>query len=253
MSGGSALLNHRLLEIVRTWRIWVLPGLLVLFAVSGPLVARFSRELLGAALGAQAQGLPIPDPTYLDAYGQWAKNLTQLVVLVLVIQAAGSISGEVRSGTAILLLTKPVSRTAFVLATLGSQVLLVVGATAVTSVLTWGMTAALFPAAPAGPLVRAAAAWLVIAALILAATVLASAALDATAGAAGIGIGVYLALAVLAAWPPLARYTPAGLLALPGSLAAGQQPEAAWPVVTGVLAAAVLAGAAVATFRRREL
>jgi ABC-2 type transport system permease protein len=44
-------------EILRTWRIWVLPGIVLFFAITGPLVARFTPELVGAVVGNSLFGL----------------------------------------------------------------------------------------------------------------------------------------------------------------------------------------------------
>ncbi len=40
MSSFRAFLGKELREIVRTWRIWVLPGIVLFFAVTGPVIAR---------------------------------------------------------------------------------------------------------------------------------------------------------------------------------------------------------------------
>jgi len=254
MTGFVALLRHRGHEIVATWRVWVLPSVLVVFAATGPVLARYTRELLTWAMGDQLASLPpIPDPTYLDAYGQWSKNLTQLVVFVVLIQAAGAINGDVRSGSAVLLLVKPVSRTSYVLAHAASLVGFVVVATSVGTAVTWVVTRLLFPQAPPGALVASTAVWLVLVAALVAMTLLVSAAVDAVAGAAGIAIGGFFVLAILGAVPAVARYSPAGLTGLVGQLSTGAHPAVAWPVVTGVVLAAALLAAAVAVFSRREL
>lgn len=249
----GVLLAHRAREIVSTWRVWVLPVLLVLLAVLGPVTARWTRELLDAALGDQAAAIPVPEPTALDAYAQWAKNLSQLAVLVVVVTAAGAINAEVRSGAAQLLLVKPVSRGVFVV----SQVVTLTGfvtlTTAVGTVLTWGVTRLLFDDVPVGPLAAVTGSWLVLVVVLVAATALASAAVDAVAGAAGVGVGAFLVLALLGVVPWLAGHTPAGLPGLPGALAAGGHVAWAWPVVTGVVLAVVLTATAVLVFRRREL
>ncbi len=129
-------------EIRRTWRWLVLPGLLLFFAVSGPVTARLSPELLRSVLGTDAN---LPTPTYLDSWAQWTKNLSQLGVFVLLGTLGGAVSGEVRQGTALLVLTKPVSRAAFVLAKVVANAVLVVVAVVIGMLVTWVTTVALFP------------------------------------------------------------------------------------------------------------
>lgn len=120
----------------------------------------------------------------------------------------------------------------------------------------WLATRAIFGAADFGPVLGATAVWLVLASVLVAASLLASAAIDAVAGAAGVGIGVFFVLALLGVVPQLAEYTPAGLIRVTDAIAAGTQASdhTLWyPVASGLLLAAALLAAAVLVFRRREL
>ncbi len=257
MNAVAPLLRLRWQESTRTWRLWLLPAVMVFFALSSPLLARFANDLLVAALGAQsATAISLPDPTAADAYAQWAKNLTQLVVFVVAVVAAGAINTEVRSGYAALLLVKPASRTAYVLthaaALLGFTTVVALLGAAVGWLATW----AVFGQADPGPILAATAVWLVLAAVLTAASLCASATIDAATGAAGVGIGAYFLLVLLGIVPTLAEYSPAGLLSAANGVAAGSQGADHalwWPVGTGLLLVAILLAATVAAFRRREL
>ncbi len=279
MNALLPLLRLRAREIVRTWRIWVLPIVLVFFAASGPVITRFTNELLAGALGGEAGALALPDPTAADAAAQWVSDLSQLVVFVVVIMASGAITGEVRSGVASLLLVKPASRAAYVVSHAVVLVGFVAAAAFLGALVSWGVTGVVFggdgggsggagsgsggaaaaageAAGGLGPLLGATALWVVLATLLIAVSLLASAAFDAMAAATGIGVGAFFLLAVAGAAPRLAEYTPAGLLPAAVALASGTPPEGAalwWPVATGVGASVVLVAVAVAVFRRREL
>ncbi|HYM66805.1 MAG TPA: hypothetical protein VEW68_05900, partial [Patescibacteria group bacterium] len=66
VTGFLVFVGKEAREILRTWRIWVLPGILLLFAVSGPPLARFTPQIVEAAVGSkQLGGLKLPEPTYL--------------------------------------------------------------------------------------------------------------------------------------------------------------------------------------------
>ncbi|GAB2838236.1 hypothetical protein GCM10022221_42040 [Actinocorallia aurea] len=257
MSAATALLRLRAREIVRTWRIWVLPAVVLFLAASGPVLARFTNDLLAAALGpGQAAAIPLPDPTALDANAQWTKNLTQLVVFVVVVMAAGAINSEVRSGVAALTLVKPPSRTAYVLTHAVVLLAFTAAAALLGALVSWGVTWAVFGSAPLGPVLGATAVWLVLAAVLITASLLASAATDAVAGAAGVGIGAFFLLVLLGVVPALTEFTPAGLVPVTNALAMGAQAADRtlwWPVATGLLLAGALLAAATAVFRRREL
>ncbi|MET8579015.1 ABC transporter permease subunit [Streptomyces sp. NPDC005012] len=257
MSAFAPLMRLRVREITCTWRLWLLPAVLVLLAVTSPLLARFTNDLLAAALGPGAESaLALADPTSADAYAQWAKNLTQLVVFVVIVMAAGAINSEVRSGHAALLLVKPASRSAYVLTHAAALIGLISVTAFVGAGTGWLATLAFFGEAGLGPIFAATAVWTVLAAVLVSASLLASAAVDAAAGAAGAGIGAYFVLVLLGAIPRLTEYSPAGLLPLTGAIATGTQkagPTLWWPVGTGLLLAAILLAVTTSVFRRREL
>lgn len=252
MSGFRAFLRKDLREIVRTWRIWVLPGFLAFAALTGPPTARFTKELL-ETLGGGGFGAMIPDPTWVDSYAQWTKNLTQLVTIALLIALGGAVSSEKRAGTAVMVLTKPVSRAAFVASKFLSTAVLLVGATLVGMVVTWGVSLIFFPDAPFGTLLAATLAWLVFALLLVAVVIAASAAVDSGAGASGIGLGFFLLLTIAALWGPMVRWTPAGMVNGPVTVGAGIDVDLTWPLLTSVLLMGVFLVVAVRVFERREL
>jgi len=250
MTAFTTLLAKDLRQIVRTWRIWVLPTLTALLAISGPITARYARELFASLGGSEFLGL-LSDPTWVDAYAQWTKNLAQLLTFVVIIITASAISGEVRDGTAVLTLTKPVSRTTFVVAKFVATAALVIVSIGGGAALTYASTAVFFPGAPAGPLIQATLVWGVLALLLIAATLLGSAVFS-SGGAIGVGLGVLAGLGLISLLPA-ASNSPSGLLGLPGLLGSGQSADVVWPVVTGLgLTVFLLATAAIA-FNRREL
>jgi hypothetical protein len=123
--GFGAFLGKELTEIVRTWRLWVIPGMLVFFGLTSPILAAITPALVQSMAASQpGVVITLPPPTAFDAYAQFIKNLDQFVLIAIVISGAGAVSGERSSGTAILALTKPLSRGAFVAAKILAQVLL---------------------------------------------------------------------------------------------------------------------------------
>ncbi|HKV87573.1 MAG TPA: ABC transporter permease [Candidatus Dormibacteraeota bacterium] len=254
MTGFVVFMAKESREILRTWRIWVLPGILLLFAVSGPLLAQFTPQLVEAAVGnRQLNGFKVPTPTYLDAYAQWLKNLSQLVVLALIIVYGSVVSGETRSGTAVLMLTKPLSRPAFVVAkavvhSAFLAVLVIAG-----TLITWGITAIIFGSAPGSALWSATMAWLVLGILFVGLMTLLSTLIGSAAGAAGAGLGAYALLLIAAIWKPLGTYSPAALTTQVTSLAAGKSVDVLWPVVTSLLVAVACVALAGQVFRLKDL
>ncbi len=253
MTGFRAFLGKELWEIVKTWRIWIFPGIVLFFAVTGPVIARFTPQLLQAVGPDTGLVIQVPEPTFVDAYLQWVKNLVQIVTFAMIIIFAGAVSGERRSGTAVLVLTKPLSRTAFIVAKYVSQGALLVGTVGVGSAITWALTGIVFGQAPVGPLFHAAGIWLVWGLMILGIIIFLSALVGSQAGAAGLGLGAFVVLSIASIWAPAVRYSPAGLLGAPTDILLGRAGPLLWPVVTALLLAGLAVVAAVAVFSRKEL
>ena len=254
MTGFIVFMGKESREILRTWRIWVLPGILLFFAVSGPPLARFTPQLVEAAVGNhQLNGFKLPTPTYLDSYAQLLKNLSQIVVVALIIVYGSVVSGEIKSGTAVLMLTKPLSRTAFVVAKAAVHCAFLALLVITGTLITWAITAFIFGAAPGSALWSATMAWLVLGIVFVTLMTLLSTLIGSAAGAAGAGLGVYALLLVAAIWEPLGTYSPAALTTQVSSLAAGRSVDVLWPVLTSLLVAVALVALAGQVFRYKDL
>ena len=253
MNGFVVFAAKEVREILRTWRIWVLPGILLFFALTGPVLARYTPEIVGALAGSQLGGLKLPTPTYLDSYTQWVKNLSQIALFALIIIYGSIISAETRNGTAVLVLTKPVSRAAFVIAKASVHSVFLAVLVVMGTLLTWGLTAAVFGKAPGSALWSSAMVWLVFGVLFISLMTLLSVLIGSAAGAAGAGLGIYALVSIASIWKPLGSYSPAALATQPASLAAGKDVAVLWPVLTSLLLAVVLVAFAAQAFRRKDL
>lgn len=254
MGGFRTFLRKEFTEIFKTWRIWVLPGIVLFFALSGPPLAKLTPELI-KTLTTQQPGLIIqlPEPTYMDAYLEWISNLSQIVLFAAIIIFGGMISGEKKSGTAVLVLTKPLSRTSFVLAKFVSGLALFVSTVALGTLATWGVTLATFGEAPAEKLLVSTGLWLLLGVLFLGVMTLFSSMVNSQAGAAGLGILVMVVLSLLAMWGPALDYSPAGMMSAAVSYLLGRDPSLLWPsITTAVMTVLAVAGGALA-FNKREL
>ncbi len=253
MRGFYRFLGKEITELSRTWRLPVLGGVALFFALSGPILALLTPQLLESMQSSQPGVIiQVPDPVFRDAYAQWIKNLSQLVAFVAIIAAAGSISGEVAGGTTTLVLTKPVSRAAFVVSKAVALIGLVHVAVVAGTVVTQLVTLAVFGEAPPGLLWGPVVVWLLFAAFLIAAAVLLSAILP-TLAAAGVGVGVFFAISLAALWGPLVEYSPAGLTLAPSELLLGKEPALVWPIVTTLAATVALIALAAWLFGRREI
>jgi ABC-2 type transport system permease protein len=254
MTGFSAFLTKELQEIVKTWRIWVLPGMVFFFALSSPVIAALTPKLISSMAESQpGVTIILPPPTWTDAYAQFLKNLSQVVLIAVVITGAGAISGERASGTAILTLTKPLARGAFVLAKVISQWLLLIAAAALGIVLCAVLTRAIFGTAPIWPLTHGVLLWLAYGLLLVTVMTFFSAAFGARGAAAGGGLAFFFLGFLIGIWAPALSYTWVGLLPAAARAALGQPATMLWPLLTAAGLSAATVAAAVKVFERQEL
>ena len=254
MSRLGAFLQKELSEIRRTWRIWVIPGMLVFFGVTSPLIAALTPALVQSMAASQpGVMIKVPSPTSRDAYAQFLKNLDQFILIAIVITGAGVVSGERSSGTAILALTKPLSRRAFVVAKILSQIMLLAAATVLGTVACFVMTAVVFGRPAVAPLAAMVALWLLYASLLVVVMTLFSAAFRSRGAAAGSGLGFFFLTLLLSSWGPMARYSFFGLVPAMRDALMGESLSLGWPMMTAVAAIVVGTLGAVRVFERQEL
>jgi ABC-2 type transport system permease protein len=254
MSGFSTFLSKEFTEIRKTWRIWVIPGMLLFFAITSPILA----ELTPAIMASVSKGQPgvvvtMPPPTWRDSYAQFLKSLSQMVLIAVVITGAGAVSGERSSGTAVLTLTKPISRASFVLAKIVSQAGLLITATVLSTAVCLVLTKGIFGAAPLGPLVASVSIWTIDALLMIVVMTLFSAGFAARGASAGAGLGFFFFTLVISIWPQANRYSFVGLTSVSGRALMQQPMGAFWPVATALVACLACAWGAVRVFERQEI
>lgn len=241
MTGFSVWLQKELLEIRSTWRLWVLPILFLIFAVVSPVLAEVTPAIL-KSFASEEPGtvITLPDPVPADALRQWGQSLSQIVLFAVIIATAGIVSTELRTGTASLVLVKPLSRRAFVLAKALAQGIFLTALTILGTAVCAIVTQLIFGEVPLADLVRTSAIWLLLVLVFIAMMVLLSTLLASQAGAAGAGIASFFALSIAALWRPLRDYSVAGLIPAIDEAAIGQAPDILIPVMSGIVLVALL-------------
>lgn len=114
MSDLAVLVKKDLLEQWRTKKILILIIVFSFVAIGSPIFAKITPEIL-KSVSVPGMTINIPTPTYIDSLDQFIKNTSQIALLVLVFVVAGAVSDEKNKKTLEMLLTKPVSRTNFIL------------------------------------------------------------------------------------------------------------------------------------------
>lgn len=255
MHGFAVFLRKEMREIVRTWRIWVLPSIMIFIGITSPILAEFTPALVKSLATSDQTGIviEIPDAITRDAYLQFSKNSVQIALIAVIIAVAGMIAAEKRAGTAVLVLTKPVSRSGFVVAKVISNWVLLFAATVVGALLCIGVTALVFDTTLVAQFLTATAMWFLLGSMFIACMALLSTLIGSQGGAAGAGVGLFLGLSILSAWGPGRDFTPAGLLSAGDRVLVGQSPELLWPIVTAIVVALAATALAAWVFERQEL
>ena len=247
------LVRKELLEQVRTMRLLILLIVFVLFGVISPVTAKYLPDLL-KTLGGSGLTFTLPTPTTADAVDQLLKNVSQFGILAAILLAMGSVATEKERGTAAFVLSKPVSRAAFLTAKLVAiavdLLIAVAGATAAGAI----YTAILFqPLALDGVIGMAVLLWLSLV-VFAALTFVGSTVTRSAPGGAGVGFALLVITGILGALPTIGPFMPGSLSAPARALALGQDAGSAiGPILVNIALVPVLGAAAWLSFRRQEL
>ena len=225
------LLKKELREQRRTHRLLIFMAGFALIGLLSPIIARYTPMLLRSIPDVPAELVAIiPDPTLKDAVDQYAKNFSQLGLLLVVVLTMGTIAQEKERGTAGMLFTKPVRRSAFVLgkwlASMGSLLAGLLLAAVGCLVYTW----ILFEPLPVGEFLALNAMLAVFLGFFLTLALTGSALARSQPMAAGFAFALVVAALALSAIPRVGDYMPNKLIGWGWSLVMGGE-ASAWPAL----------------------
>ncbi|MBE3577673.1 MAG: ABC transporter permease subunit [Limnochordales bacterium] len=251
------------------WRSFQLPALalvLLFFALSDPLLTRYQNEIVQMFVADQKVEISLPTPTAAQALGQFFGDVSQLGLFVLILIGMGIVAAEKENGLTGWMLTRPVTRQAYLGAKVATLMLAVVALLIAGTAIAWAYTGSLLGPVPAGPLVWTLAGVIAYAVLIVAFLVLASTVARSPWSAGGLTILVLFAnslIYALAQQSTVGRFVPYRLIASIGQvLTAADSGNAGlaglWDLtgpalVTSMLLAALLLVLAFASFARQEI
>ncbi len=230
------LLFKEMREQRRTYRLWIMALVLLVSGMLSPVLAKYTPLLISSIPGVPpALAAIIPEPTILDSFTQYVKNVSQFGLIVVIVLTMGEMAQEIERGTAAMLLTKPVQRSVVVLAKwCAGAVGILIGLGIAALAFTFYTLVLFGPFSAVDFLVLnglMAVFMIFYMSLALLASTLARSQAMAAAGAFG---GLVLAL-VISAIPVIGDYLPGKLLGWGGSLFSSA-PASAWPALFGSLA-----------------
>jgi ABC-2 type transport system permease protein len=234
----NVLLLKEFRELWRTRKFLIVLAILFVFGVLGPLTAKYMPLLMSEIPGVP-EGLAdvLPAPDIKMAVDEYVQNLTQFGVILAILVPMAAIVGEKHSGTAAIILSKPVSRATFLGAKWILYVVLFVSGVIIAGFGGYYYIGILFEwLEPFGFLMLNVliAIYLV---MFLSITLFASSVCPSQLAAAGLSFGVLILLVLLGAIPSLSPYLPNSLMRWGQRLTLSQGGEAAWGalVITGLI------------------
>jgi ABC-2 type transport system permease protein len=211
MTGLMPLLKKEIMEQLRTYRLLIVGCIFLFFGITTPLMLKYLPQIIELAGGAGME-ITFPPPTAIDSLVEYAGTLGQLGVLVAVLIAMGSIANELRHGTAVITLSKPVSRAAFVNAKLIAMGLTFLVSLAAASLLCYGYTVWLIGKADVSAFIGQNLLLGLFLVFCLAVTLMFSGLFKSSLAAGGISIAVLIGQGVLSAIPRIGDFFPGRLL-----------------------------------------
>jgi ABC-2 type transport system permease protein len=209
MKGWWPLFKKEILEQVRTYRLIIVAGVFLFFGLTTPLTLKYLPEII--KLAGESMQITIPPPTAVQSLAEFAGTILQLGVLILILIGMGSIANEYKNGTALLTLSKPVTRAAFVTAKMAALSLNLVVSLLVSGLVCFAYTAWLIGPADIGPFMLQNALLCLFLIFCLSLTLLFSSLFKSGLAAGGLAMAVIVFQAILSSLPHIGDYLPGRL------------------------------------------
>lgn len=123
MKAFIAFTKKEYCEGLRTYKILILSAVFLLFGMMSPLTAKLTPQLLQKFMP-EGMTITLAEPTALDSWAQFFKNISQMGFIVVAILFSGIMANEFSRGTLINILTKGLPRRTVILSKFTMAVLL---------------------------------------------------------------------------------------------------------------------------------
>ena len=247
------VIRKELLELWRTNRLLVILVVFVFFGLLSPLVAKLTPELIRLIPEGEMIAELIPPPSFNDAMVQYSKNTSQFGIVLALLMTMGAVAQEKDKGTAAMMLSKPLSRSAFLGAKFVALGLAFMIGLAASAAAAYYYTMLLFEAPDISSWLALNGLMFLYLLVFVALTLLCSTVSRSLIVAGGLGFGAMAILSLLGMLSVIGDYMPAQLLKWGLGLNTGAV-GTAWPAVWGSLGIiAVSIVLAWVIFRNQEL
>lgn len=135
----TVFLNKEMLEFTRTYRLLVLFAAFMILGIMNPLTAKLMPYLLENYMP-DGMAIHIPDPSAMDSWTQFYKNVPQMGLIVVVLLFAGIISSEYMNNTLVNMLSKGLGPVTMVFSKVTMALVMWTGAYWCCFLITYGYT-----------------------------------------------------------------------------------------------------------------
>lgn len=249
-----ANLRKELLYQWRTYRVLIVCAVLIAFAIMSPLLTKFTPQLLSSFEGAEMFAELIPEMTIKDSMNQHIETITQFGFILVIMLGMGAVAGEKERGTAAMILSKPLSRAAFLNSKYTAQSLLYILAFGLTTAVGYYYTITLFESLNFGIFLSLNLLLLLWILVFAGVTLLGSTLGNSTGAAAGFSLAGAILLLLSGSIPRIGALLPGGLLSWAGQISSQTETAANWGAVAmSVVIILICLIAALGVFERQEL
>lgn len=221
MNGIVVIFKKEVLDQLRSYKIFIFSSIMLIFAISSPVLAKLTPDIL-KLMGDQIK-IILPTPTYIDAYAQFFKNLSQVGAIVILLIYSGTICDEKVKGTANIILTKNLSRTSFVVGKFIAATFIWTLIYVVSAIICIGYAYYFFPVLPKGDVLLSNIMFWIYGLLLISITLFASTISNSHATATVLAFLGWVVLLISSAIPKVQDYSPSLLGSLNVTIISGDK------------------------------
>lgn len=252
MKSYTAFVKKEFVENLKNYRFLILFAIFVIFGISSAFLAKFTPDII-SAFGA---GLEITkEPTALDAWQQFYKNISGIGFSAFIILFGSCMSSEYSKGTLLLLVTKGLARPCVILAKYTVAAVVMTISFWVSFVGAYGYTYYLWPDATLSHIVPSAFFLWIIGFLYLSILMLGCVLFKQTFTSILFTGGIVALFSVLSVVKPLSAFNPVALTSRNVDLISGEISisELIIPFIISLFLSVIFLAAAIREFNKKQL
>lgn len=115
MKAYLAFTKKEFLENIRSYKVLMMIVIFIGFGIMSPLTAKLTPQLFEMFVPG-GDTIQLPQPTAIDSWMQFYKNVSQLGLIILVVLFSSILTSEINRGSLVIMLTNGLSRKSVILA-----------------------------------------------------------------------------------------------------------------------------------------